>query len=302
VTANLNAISFNGVNGVCTGTNGTLLFTTNGGLNWTTAVDGFLTTFYGIHMVSATTALACGVNTIFQPLIARTTNGGANWSYSVFYLNSNEGNLRGVHFINPSEGFTVSNVWNGQGGISLTTNGGVNWTTQLFTNSLNGVDFTGNTGYAVGFTGTVLKTTDKGVNWTPQTSNTSAILRNVDFVDSLNGYAVGDGGVIIKTTNGGITAITPISSEIPNSFMLYQNYPNPFNPSTSIKFQIPKSGFATLRIYDALGMEIYTLINEQLNPGIYDVKWNASSYPSGVYFYRLTSGNFTDTKKLIFAK
>ncbi len=294
---------FDNINGVCTGSSGTLMFTSNGGLNWVVAVTGFISSYYGITMVSSSNAFACGVNTIFQPLIAKTTNGGANWTYSTFYLNGNEGNLRDIQFINTNEGFAVSNVWNGQGGISYTSNGGTNWSSQLMPYILNGLDFVNqNTGYLVGANGYVTRTTDKGVSWSAQLSGTSAVLRNIDFVDSLTGFAVGDGGVIIKTTNGGITAIEPISSEIPSRFSLSQNYPNPFNPAANIKFQIPNAGFVNLKIYDALGREILTLVNEQLNPGIYEVGWNASAYPSGVYYYKLISGSYSETKKMILIK
>jgi hypothetical protein len=272
-------------------------------LNWIVAVDGFLSTYYGIHMVSSTVAYAGGVNTIFQPLMAKTTNSGANWNYTVFYLNNNEGNIRGIYLINPNSGFAVSNVWNGQGGISFTSNGGANWATQLFTNALNGIDFSGsNTGYAVGYSGNVLKTTDRGSSWSAQTSGTSAVLRSVKFVDSLLGYACGDGGVIVKTTNGGITSITPVNNEVPNSFQLFQNYPNPFNPITRFGFRIADFGFVNLVIYDIFGKETEVLVNKRLTPGNYELIWDGSNYPSGVYFYRLTAGDYFETKKMILIK
>jgi hypothetical protein len=90
-------------------------------------------------------------------------------------------------------------------------------------------------------------------------------------------------------------------------FQLYQNYPNPFNPSTKIKFNLPlRRGvggmITTLKIYNSLGQEIQTLVNEQLSPGTYEVDWNASNYPSGTYFYRLQSGGFTQTNKMMLIK
>jgi len=91
-------------------------------------------------------------------------------------------------------------------------------------------------------------------------------------------------------------------------FELHQNYPNPFNPITNVKFQIPNSGFVKLIIYDNLGKEVVTLINEQLNPGTYEVDWDASNYPSGIYFYKLvqadpsTSLRVSETKKMILIK
>lgn len=305
---NLNSVSFfNSTNGVCTGTNGTLMFTSNGGLNWTISVNGFLSTYYGIHMVSAGFAYACGVNTIFQPLVAKTTNGGANWSYFSFYLNSNEGNLRDIRFLSDNEGYAVSNVWNGQGGISYTSNGGINWITQLVVNSLNGLELAGPAAfYAVGSNGSILKSTDNGTSWFQQLSGVSSILRSVDFVDLVNGFAVGDGGVILKTTNGGVTGITPIVNEMPDEFELLQNYPNPFNPSTTISFSVPSAETARrlviLKIYDALGRQLTILVNEKISPGTYEVNWNASSYSSGVYYYELTSGDFRESRRMILIK
>lgn len=89
---------------------------------------------------------------------------------------------------------------------------------------------------------------------------------------------------------------------VPVSYSLYQNFPNPFNPSTMISFDIPKSDLVKLSIFDALGREISTLVNEQLQPGTYEVEWNAANYPSGVYFYKLTSGNYSKVNKMVLLK
>jgi len=96
--------------------------------------------------------------------------------------------------------------------------------------------------------------------------------------------------------------IQQISSEIPGGFRLHQNYPNPFNPSTKIRFEVPKSTFTKLIIYDALGRELETLVNEHLSAGVYETDWNAENYPSGIYFYRLINSNNTETKKMILVK
>lgn len=84
-----------------------------------------------------------------------------------------------------------------------------------------------------------------------------------------------------------------------NDFYLSQNYPNPFNPITKIKFSIPKSNIVQIKIYDILGNEIRTLLNEYNQAGTYEIEFDASSLPSGVYFYRMISGNYTETKKMI---
>jgi len=112
----------------------------------------------------------------------------------------------------------------------------------------------------------------------------------------------------LKTTNGGAIGINNISSTVPEKFALFQNYPNPFNPLTKIKFAVPlnKGGERGLSIqliiYDLLGREIATLVNELLSPGTYEVEWDATGYTSGVYFYKLKAENYSETKKLVLLK
>ncbi|HMQ77968.1 MAG TPA: T9SS type A sorting domain-containing protein [Ignavibacteria bacterium] len=96
--------------------------------------------------------------------------------------------------------------------------------------------------------------------------------------------------------------INNISGEVPDKCSLSQNYPNPFNPATNIKFSVPKAGFVKLIVFDMLGREVETLVNENLNAGTYNVDWKAANYSSGVYFYRLHSGEFSDIKKMVLIK
>lgn len=98
------------------------------------------------------------------------------------------------------------------------------------------------------------------------------------------------------------TGLIPINNEIPNSYSLLQNYPNPFNPITNIKFSIPATGLVKLIVYDILGREIITLLNEVKPAGNYLVDFDASYLSSGVYFYRLESGSFAETKKMLLVK
>lgn len=88
----------------------------------------------------------------------------------------------------------------------------------------------------------------------------------------------------------------------PDKFQLYQNYPNPFNPLTKIKFDIPKNGLVTLKIFDISGREVLTVINAQMSAGSYSYEWNASNISSGVYFYRLEASEYSDVKKMILIK
>jgi hypothetical protein len=122
--------------------------------------------------------------------------------------------------------------------------------------------------------------------------------------DTLKGCVIG--GVLYGDTST-LVGINQLSSEVPVEYSLSQNYPNPFNPMTKLKFQMPKSGFAVLTIFDALGKEIQVLVNQELTPGTYEVDFDGSDLPSGVYYYRLEasaplSGAFTETKKMVLTK
>ena len=153
---------------------------------------------------------------------------------------------------------------------------------------------------------------DNGENWVLKNEGLGNV--NVDAVCIINGY------IFAGTTNSGVyrrplgelTGIEQILNEIPSQFSLSQNYPNPFNPSTTINFAIPllrgvsgeagRGVFTSIKVYDILGNEITTLDNQQLTPGTYSVNWDASNFPSGVYFYRLSAGEFTETNKMILLK
>jgi hypothetical protein len=99
-----------------------------------------------------------------------------------------------------------------------------------------------------------------------------------------------------------IIGIQNISSELPYSYSLSQNYPNPFNPTTKIKFDVSKSGYVRIIIYDITGCEIQTLVNEILQPGTYETTFDGSQLTSGVYFYKLITDRYSETKKMLLIK
>jgi hypothetical protein len=131
------------------------------------------------------------------------------------------------------------------------------------------------------------------------------------------------GAIRANSNKGAVYVYEPITmgieedlQRLPGTYILEQNYPNPFNPVTTIKFSIPaltpslslgervSEGRVrvTLKVYDVLGREVAILVNEAKEPGIYEVKWDASGFPSGIYFYRLAAGSFTETKKMVLLK
>lgn len=125
---------------------------------------------------------------------------------------------------------------------------------------------------------------------------------------TLNNTTANSGVVSIAavswTSGDGVSNPTSVErmSEIPSGFFLSQNYPNPFNPSTKIQFRVSSFGFVSLKVYDALGQEVATVVNEKLNSGTYEVKFDASNLSSGIYFYRLRAGEFSLIKKMIVIK
>ncbi len=108
--------------------------------------------------------------------------------------------------------------------------------------------------------------------------------------------------ILIKTNSNGAVGVKEADPVRPDQYYLHQNYPNPFNPSTTIRFSVRKNGHTSLRVFDVLGREVATLVNETKPAGTYDVKFNANHLSSGVYFYRLQVGSFIETKKMMLIK
>jgi hypothetical protein len=119
--------------------------------------------------------------------------------------------------------------------------------------------------------------------------------------DGANSYTT-NSPFSVDVDNGGVTSINEISNTIPSEYSLEQNYPNPFNPSTTINFSISTSEFVTMKIYNSLGQEVSTVVNEFLNAGSYEVNFNAENLVSGMYIYKITAGSFTSTKKMLLLK
>lgn len=127
----------------------------------------------------------------------------------------------------------------------------------------------------------------------------------VNAVVAINSYALAGTDFIhpiYRRLLSEIIGISLISTEIPKQFMLSQNFPNPFNPNTNINFDISKKGFIKLSIFDILGHEVVTLVNQELQTGRYKVNWSANNFSSGIYFYKLVTDNFVQTRKMILIK
>ena len=158
--------------------------------------------------------------------------------------------------------------------------------------------------------GGVFLSTNNGSNWINKN-------QGFNFIPTVSALLVTNGYVFAGTSGQSVwrrlyseaIGIQNISTEVPSSFSLGQNYPNPFNPTTNVQFSMCNVQFVTLKIFDMLGREVATLVNKKLNAGTYSVDWNASEFPSGIYFYRLqiadptgwTEG-YTEVKKMSLIK
>ena len=231
--------------------------------------------------------------------IYKSTSYGATGSWT-FGVTTGQVNSYSLHFNSPLLG-----LMGGTNGLR-TTDGGATW------GSIGTVPGTGNLTGMEGFgtdfwytRGTAIyRSTNSGDNWTLSFTAAGSLL-DIDLWAStgcLQGWAVGATGTIVKMNGDTLVGIGNNNNRIPNTYILEQNYPNPFNPSTTINFALPRAGLVELKVYDVLGRETATLVNEVRQAGSYKVDFDASALSSGVYFYTLKSGEFTDTKKMLLIK
>jgi hypothetical protein len=249
----------------------------------------------------------CGGQFDFGGVVWRTTDGGINWS-SVTVSAEPEFDLK---IRTPSDIFSVGGDLEYGSTAVYSTNNGLNWSYENL--------------QCAGIAYTLAFRTPSEV-WAPLggidrwavsvdsgNANTWQCIVNPDteavydafFVSPYTGWAVGCRGRnctgILLRYNSAIIGILPNTVQ-PDKFSLSQNYPNPFNPSTKIKFQLPKSAFVTLKVFDLLGKLVATLVNENKEAGYFELNFDASHLASGVYFYKIEAGDFTDVKKMALVK
>ncbi len=272
----------------------------------------------------------------------RSTDGGKNWNFAnlsgrinqsalgtdVIYaaVASTHGKPLGSLKYSTDNGYTWTEIYSGSIINTLIANGndvywgttdgvfrsidkGTGWTkvvSGITDTNITSLTYFNNKIVAGTASGKVYISGNKGNSWS---SISSGALNNYAFTtlaSNIN-YLFGcmENNSIWKYTNSSstLTEINNINSKIKN-FELCQNLPNPFNPVTKIRFEIPDNykGHVSLKIFDILGKEVETLVNEKQSPGEYEVNWDASQYPSGVYFYKLSAGDFSETKKMLLVK
>lgn len=266
-----------------------IFFSSNNGNIWTTILDTSIHAYIRAIVISGSNIFAgtsCGV--------LLSTNGGLNWSQ----VNNGLINLQ----INT---LTISgiNIYAGTSdGLYMSTNYGILWLPIGLNNKpVVGIANSGSNIFAATGNSGVYFTSNNGVNWIEKNQG----FINAGFIWPLfikENYIFAGASNVWRRELSEITKTEYGNSDITYKFSLSQNYPNPFNPVTNIKYQISNTKFVSLKVFDVLGKEIETLVNEKQSAGTYEVNWNASTYPSGVYFYRLVTDGFTDTKKMILLK
>lgn len=272
--------------------------TTNGGVNWD-STGMYLAAQPSWYLYSQNSLFISGSNYYLGSSnsgIYYSSNSGQNWVTQP--LSSDV--VSAIWFNNATTGLCAI----GDLSIGKTTNNGNNWSTlpNPGTDYVNGIVGNGTNFWMTCYGYHIWKTINNGNNWTMD--YISPVNHNYTYIARARTggrmWAVTDAGDISK--NDGLVGVIPVSNEIPATFNLGQNYPNPFNPSTSINFSIPSVSSVSMKIYDILGNEVLTVVNENLQAGAYSVRVDLSDLSSGIYFYTIKAGGFIDTKKMILVK
>jgi len=311
----------NATTGTAVGDSGTVLRTTDGGATWTSQVSGTFSNLNAVSFLDQATGTVVGN----AGAILHTTDGGALWSsHSI----SPEYRLLGVALTSADTGVVVADKTcfltpcsdNGPNILRI-ANGGILWQAvppdRLFGSCkgcypdyLGAVSFPNSTMGTVAVRNCIFHTTNGGGvvftdsakagqgSWSVQVAD-SNVYQALSFTDANNGTAVGERGVILHTTSGGVTGIKENHTPPPSRFLLEQNYPNPFNPGTIISYELPVSSLVTIKIYDALGREVQTLVNERQRGGRHSLTFRAGNLASGAYYYRIQAEKYSAAKKLL---
>lgn len=277
------------------GGNWLILGTVDGGNTWT-SISTTPGTGDGrnncLQVMGSTVWFGTGQNTLW-----RSTNGGVNWTSAT--TTGITGQVTGIKFNSANVGLL------GGATLTKTTDGGLTFTavTAPGTGTISGIDGDGaNDFWYVRGTG-VYRSTDAGATWNSVYTGTGTqndIKLAADPNGCLAGWICATGNV--AKMSGQPVGIGNNNNEVPEKYLLQQNYPNPFNPTTSINFSVPTAGFTELKVYDVMGKEVAILYSGFTPAGNHTVKFEASSLSSGVYFYTIKSGSFTDTKKMALIK
>ncbi|MDP4196139.1 MAG: YCF48-related protein [Bacteroidota bacterium] len=285
--------------GYAAGNAGKLIKTVDGGQNWTNLTSGFSSTQAIWKIVIPDSSNS---NTLFITggggKLSKSTDGGQTFTSVDTKVASN---FFGLKFKDKKIGL----IGGTSQALSKTTDGGNTWTPLTLPSSITGtiwaIGFGEKTYWACLSTGDIIYSTDEGTTWSAIKKFNANPLYDAAFANK-SIYFVGASGSVIKGNADLNTSVKQISGATVKSFELTQNYPNPFNPSTTIKYSVPNEGKVSLKVYNLLGEEVATLVNQNQSAGTYSVNFDASSLSSGIYFYQLSSGNNVSVKKMMLVK
>ncbi len=313
-----------------------LFNTTDGGITWSTSTFPVPSGFSGIAFNKKGVGIAVASNSI-----RRTTDGGKSWTsitppgpgflllVRASFLDSNRVVAVGVGtgvIGSTDAGQSWNRIRPGFGAALV----------DLCTTSAVRVIAAG----AKSSQGFILRSSDAGVTWDSVVVNQTSQLLAISYYSADSGYALASNRVLLETVDGGLTwdsiatvprpasriwfgarrsglvaayngkvyllRSTPVGvsrePSMPGQSELSQNYPNPFNPSTTIKYELPNSAIVKLTVFDLVGREVSVLVSERKDAGVHEVRFDGSGLASGVYFYRLTAGDFVQTRKLLLVR
>ncbi len=266
-------------------------YTSDGGVNWENRSGGLPYWAFGLDFTDDYTGYA----SCQSGVVLKTTNRGLNWSV----INTGTSDmLNDIGFANETTGYVATL----QGRILKTTNAGINWTqTASFGSSMYRIKvFNPLTAATVSF-GFIIYTQDGGASWIRKRISDHQLF-DLFFLNSNTGFVVGWDGTILKTTSGGIVWANEHNQNVPGNYSLEQNFPNPFNPVTTIIFSIPKTSDIKIAVYDVTGKEVDLILDKRLSADTYQTGWDGTKFSSGIYFYRLTAGDFSISRKMILVK
>ncbi len=300
-------------------TSALILKTTDGGTSWSDANSSNLVGLYAsggkklLDFADLNTGLFSATNLssgsgVLAHLLLKTNDSGKNWQTLSFNSPSYFTNIKMYNsLIAIGSGITSVPLTKSVFDNYYTTDGGASWTKHsqpVNTNSCGDFEFIKGKPNNVWFSvkEKLYFTNDGGKTYSLQLSTNDSAIMEIVFVNEKVGWVLSQNGKVYKTTSGTTVNVSKDDSELPSKMELSQNYPNPFNPTTSISYQIPKSGYVALKVFDSLGKEATTLVDEYKTAGNHKVKFDGSKLSSGIYFYQLKSGMLTETKKLVILK
>ena len=290
------------------GARDTVFKSTNFGLNWTKICISSFEDWCDIAVDYSNSQVLYGSTNHYPAKLHKSTNSGINWTMIDFVIDTNYSEMPAIALSNFNTNLILhaqlsNNVI--QTGLKRSYSNGSSWLFNSFPGVSWAVDIAKDdpTLYAYGNISydPIFLSTNSGGSFT---GLPNAYAEQILFYDRANLY-INNHGLISKMRvfyNMPVIGIQNISGETPVKYSLEQNYPNPFNPKTNIEFSIPERSRVELSVFDVLGKEINIIVNEVLESGKFKADWDASSLPSGVYFYRLRTEKFSETKKMILLK